>query len=82
MMETTDDRRRRRMAAASAIARQIEATKRLDPLPAEEADAWVWGVYDEEDEAGRVIARGRSVWHRKDLSDEWHRLRFTEDGEP
>lgn len=70
------------MAVASMIARQMEATKRLDPPPAEESDAWVWSVYDEEDKAGRVIARGRSAWHRKDLSDEWHRLRLTDEGEP
>jgi hypothetical protein len=25
---------------------------------------------------------GHSVWDRKDLADEWHRLRFTEEGEP
>lgn len=67
------------MAAACAVARQIEATKRLDPPPAEEAAAWAWGIHDEEDEAGRTLTRGRSMWHRKDLCDEWHRLRFAEE---
>lgn len=27
--------------------------------PIEEADAWVWGVYDEEDETGGIITQGR-----------------------
>ena len=70
------------MAAAAAIAKQMTATRRFDPPPAAEADAWVWAIYDKEDEAGRVISRGHSVWHRKDLANEWHRLRFTEEGEP
>ena len=81
-MSTTDDRRDRRMAAAAEIAKQMHASRRFEPPPAEEADAWVWGIYDEEGEAGRVISRGHSVWHRKTLSDEWHRLHLTEEGQP
>lgn len=70
------------MAAAAEIAKQINASKRFEPPPAEEAGTWVWGIYDEEDKAGRVIYRGHSVWHLKSLCDEWHRLRLTEEGEP
>lgn len=43
------------------IARQIEAKRRLNPPLIEEADTWVWGVYDEEDETGGIITRGRSA---------------------
>jgi hypothetical protein len=69
------------MKAAAEIARQMRATARFEPPPEADADAWVWGVYDEEDASGRVVARGLSIWHRKDLSDEWHRLRFAETDE-
>ena len=76
------ERRSRRMAAAMAIADQVNATKRFDPPPAEEADAWILVFYDKEDAAGRVTSRGHRVWHRKDLADELQRLRFTDEGEP
>lgn len=76
-----DERPRRRMAAANAVACKMAATKRFDPPPANEADAWVSGIYDEEDVAGRVISPGRPVWYRKDLVEEWHRLRLADEGE-
>ncbi|WP_154653557.1 hypothetical protein [Acidiphilium multivorum] len=44
-MSTLDDRRCRPMAAAFEIAKQMNATRRFDPPPAEEAGAWIWGVY-------------------------------------
>jgi len=77
-----DERRSARMAAALKVAEQMQATRRFDPPPADEADAWSPAFHDEDDESGRTVVRGRPVWHRKDLCDEWNRLRFTDEGKP
>lgn len=75
------ERRKRRMAAAAKVMEQMNATARFEPPPADEADAWSWGVFDKEDPPGHVVERG-SIWLRKDLAAEWQRLRFSEEGEP
>jgi hypothetical protein len=61
-------------AQARAILNRMNATKRYDPPPAEEADAWEWSIHDEEDDTGLLLSYGYSVWYPKDLFKEWQRL--------
>lgn len=71
-----DETSQRRMERAQRIAEQMQAIARFDAPPPAEAGDWVQSFYDEEDSEGRIVARGRSRWDRKDLTDEWQRLRF------
>lgn len=51
--------------------------KRLYSPPRDtEADQWILGFEDVDDEHGNTVKRGIPVWIPKAESDEWHRLRF------
>ena len=64
-----------RAAEVRELLQQLNATKRYDPPPADEADAWEWSIHDEEDDdTGLLLSYGYSVWYRKDLFKEWQRL--------
>ncbi|EBV6489492.1 hypothetical protein EC44_23590 [Salmonella enterica subsp. enterica serovar Anatum] len=54
---------------------EMWATARYEQPLADETDKWVWAIQDQEDEDGHVISRS-PVWHRKDLFEEWQRLRL------
>ncbi len=52
------------------------AKRRYDPPPEAEAEHWILGFEDVDDEHGRTVKRGIPVWTPRAESDEWHRLRF------
>ena len=52
------------------------AKRRYSPPPEAEADQWILGFEDVDDEYGNTIKRGIPEWTPKAESDEWHRLRF------
>ena len=54
----------------------MAAKRRYSPPPEAEADQWILGFEDVDDEYGNTIKRGIPVWTPKAESDEWHRLRF------
>lgn len=54
----------------------MTAKRRYDPPPEVEADQWIFGFEDRDDEHGRTVERGIPVWTPRAESDEWHRLRF------
>lgn len=54
----------------------MAAKRCYSPPPEAEADQWILGFEDVDDEYGNTIKRGIPVWTPKAESDEWHRLRF------
>ena len=62
-----------RLILANAVAQQMEALKRLTAPDAADAGNWIVSI---------DMDTNRPVWFPKDLSDEFQRLRFTDEGEP
>ncbi|MDW2034955.1 hypothetical protein R7R52_23425 [Vibrio sp. 665] len=73
--EMAKRRREHRLEEARRVAQEMWATARYEQPLTDETDKWVWAIQDQEDEDGHVISR-RPVWHRKDLFEEWQRLRL------
>jgi hypothetical protein len=62
-----------RLSLAHALAQQMQTLMRH--TAPEDAQAGDW-------EAVIDMDTNRPVWYPKDLSDEYHRLRFTDEGDP
>ena len=69
----TPARKQKRIQLAVAILEKMNAARRIDSPPDEEIDKWA--MYIDMD-------TNKPTWVPKDLSDEYQRLRFSEEGSP
>lgn len=67
----TEEERWQRLRELNEV---MAAKRRYDQPP--DADQWILGFEDVDDEQGRTVRRGIPVWIPRAESDEWHRLRF------
>ena len=69
----TPERKAKRLELAGKISEKMFAARRADVPPDTEAHLWTPGI---------EMDTNKSFWYPKILSNEYDRLRFTEEGSP